>query len=97
MLCNDIYLFILIGKIDNDIKVFLLKYNKEFIYKYLICVVNEVKKIVEKFYVDKEKVVIVGYLYDISGIFLNEEWIVVVEEFGVVIVEVERKFFMIIY
>ncbi|MCQ6344199.1 HD domain-containing protein, partial [Bacillus cereus] len=27
MLCNDIYLFTPTGKIDNDIKAFLLKYN----------------------------------------------------------------------
>lgn len=55
MLCNDIYSFTLTGKIDNDIKAFLLKYNKEFTYKHSIRVANEAKKIAEKFHVDKEK------------------------------------------
>lgn len=44
MLCNDIYSFTLTGKIDNDIKAFLLKYNKEFTYKHSIRVANEAKK-----------------------------------------------------
>ena len=55
MLCNDIYSFTPTGKIDNDIKAFLLKYNKEFTYKHSIRVANEAKKIAEKFHVDKEK------------------------------------------
>lgn len=97
MLCNDIYSFTLTGKIDNDIKAFLLKYNKEFTYKHSIRVANEAKKIAEKFHVDKEKAAIAGYLHDISGIFPNEERIAVAEEFGVAIVEAERKFPMIIH
>lgn len=55
------------------------------------------KKIAEKFHVDKEKAAIAGYLHDISGIFPNEERIAVAEEFGVAIVEAERKFPMIIH
>ena len=97
MLCNDIYSFTPTGKIDNDIKAFLLKYNKEFTYKHSIRVANEAKKIAEKFHVDKEKAAIAGYLHDISGIFPNEERIAVAEEFGVAIVEAERKFPMIIH
>ncbi len=97
MLCNDIYSFTPTGKIDNDIKAFLLKYNKEFTYKHSIRVANEAKKIAEKFHVDKEKAAIAGYLHDISGIFPNEERIAVAEEFGVEIVEAERKFPMIIH
>lgn len=97
MLCNDIYSFTPTGKIENDIKAFLLKYNKEFTYKHSIRVANEAKKIAEKFHVDKEKAAIAGYLHDISGIFPNEERIAVAEEFGVEIVEAERKFPMIIH
>ncbi|PEB58535.1 HAD family hydrolase [Bacillus cereus] len=97
MLYNDIYSFTPTGKIDNDIKDFLLKYNKEFTYKHSIRVANEAKKIAEKFHVDKEKAAIAGYLHDISGIFPNEEWIAVAEEFGVEIEEAERKFPMIIH
>ena len=55
MLCNDIYSFTPTGKIENDIKAFLLKYNKEFTYKHSIRVANVAKKIAEKFHVDKEK------------------------------------------
>ena len=55
------------------------------------------QKIAEKFHVDKEKAAIAGYLHDISGIFPNEERIAVAEEFGVAIVEAERKFPMIIH
>lgn len=97
MLCNDIYSFTPTGKVENDIKAFLLKYNKEFTYKHSIRVANEAKKIAEKFHVDKEKAAIAGYLHDISGIFPNEERIAVAEEFGVEIVEAERKFPMIIH
>ncbi|EOO08111.1 putative protein in pepC 5'region [Bacillus thuringiensis serovar morrisoni str. 4AA1] len=97
MLYNDIYSFAPTGKIDNDIKDFLLKYNKEFTYKHSIRVANEAKKIAEKFHVDKEKAAIAGYLHDISGIFPNEERIAVAEEFGVEIEEAERKFPMIIH
>ncbi|ACK95148.1 MULTISPECIES: bis(5'-nucleosyl)-tetraphosphatase (symmetrical) YqeK [Bacillus] len=97
MLYNDIYSFAPTGKIDNDIKDFLLKYNKEFTYKHSIRVANEAKKIAEKFHVDKEKAAIAGYLHDISGIFPNEERIAVAEEFGVEIEGAERKFPMIIH
>ncbi|MBK0151704.1 HAD family hydrolase, partial [Bacillus sp. S74] len=55
MLYNDIYSFTPTGKMENDIKAFLLKYNKEFTYKHSIRVANEAKKIAEKFHVDKEK------------------------------------------
>lgn len=58
MLYNDIYSFAPTGKIDNDIKDFLLKYNKEFTYKHSIRVANKAKKIAEKFHVDKEKAAI---------------------------------------
>ncbi len=58
-----IYIHLLqLEKIDNDIKAFLLKYNKEFTYKHSIRVANEAKKIAEKFHVDKEKAAIAGYL-----------------------------------
>ena len=57
---------------------------------------NEAKKIAEKFHVDKEKAAIAGYLHDISGIFQTRR-IAVAEEFGVAIVEAERKFPMIIH
>ena len=97
MLCNDIYSFKKKKKIDNDIKAFLLKYNKEFTYKHSIRVANEAKKIAEKFHVDKEKAAIAGYLHDISGIFFYLLRIAVAEEFGVAIVEAERKFPMIIH
>ena len=43
MLCNDIYSFTPTGKIENDIKAFLLKYNKEFTYKHSIRVANVAK------------------------------------------------------
>ena len=49
MLCNDIYSFTLTGKIDNDIKAFLLKYNKEFTYKHSIRVANEAKRLQKSF------------------------------------------------
>ncbi|MEC3433316.1 hypothetical protein P9155_26800 [Bacillus cereus] len=66
MLYNDIYSFAPTGKIDNDIKDFLLKYNKEFTYKHSIRVANEAKKIAEKFHVDKEKAafVYISYLWE---------------------------------
>ena len=49
MLCNDIYSFTPNGKIDNDIKAFLLKYNKEFTYKHSIRVANEAKRLQKSF------------------------------------------------
>ncbi|MDR2993835.1 bis(5'-nucleosyl)-tetraphosphatase (symmetrical) YqeK [Bacillus cereus] len=97
MLYNNIYSFTPNGKIENDIKAFLLKYNKEFTYKHSIRVANEAGKIAGKFHVDKEKAAIAGYLHDISAIFPNEERIAVAEEFGIEILESERKFPMIIH
>lgn len=49
MLCNDIYSFTQTGKIENDIKAFLLKYNKEFTYKHSIRVANEAKRLQKSF------------------------------------------------
>ncbi|EOO39106.1 bis(5'-nucleosyl)-tetraphosphatase (symmetrical) YqeK [Bacillus mycoides] len=97
MLYNDIYSFTSTGKIENDIKAFLLKYNKEFTYKHSIRVANEARKIAEIFYEDEEKAAIAGYLHDISAIFPNEERIAVAEKFGIEILQEERKFPMIIH
>lgn len=97
MLYKDIYSFSPTGKIENDIKDFLLKYNQEFTYKHSIRVANEARKIAEMFYEDEEKAAIAGYLHDISAIFPNEVRIVVSEEFGIEILEEERKFPMIIH
>ncbi|EOP40594.1 HAD superfamily hydrolase [Bacillus cereus VD146] len=97
MLYNDIYSFTPTGKIENDIKAFLLKYNKEFTYKHSIRVANEARKIAGIFYEDEEKVAIAGCLHDISAIFPNEERIAVAEEFGIEILQEEREFPMIIH
>ncbi|WP_241139101.1 bis(5'-nucleosyl)-tetraphosphatase (symmetrical) YqeK [Bacillus mycoides] len=97
MLYNDIYSFTPTGKIENDIKAFLLKYNKEFTYKHSIRVANEARKIAEIFYEDEEKAAIAGYLHDISAIFPNEERIAVAEKFGIEILQEEREFPMIIH
>jgi predicted HD superfamily hydrolase involved in NAD metabolism len=97
MLYNDIYSFTPTGKIENDIKAFLLKYNKEFTYKHSIRVANEARKIAKIFYEDEEKAAIAGCLHDISAIFPNEERIAVAEEFGIEILQEEREFPMIIH
>ncbi|MGG5737502.1 MULTISPECIES: bis(5'-nucleosyl)-tetraphosphatase (symmetrical) YqeK [Bacillus cereus group] len=97
MLYNDIYSFTPTGKIENDIKAFLLKYNKEFTYKHSIRVANEARKIAGIFYEDEEKAVIAGCLHDISAIFPNEERIAVAEKFGIEILQEEREFPMIIH
>ncbi|MGW5983623.1 bis(5'-nucleosyl)-tetraphosphatase (symmetrical) YqeK [Bacillus mycoides] len=97
MLYNDIYSFTPTGKIENDIKAFLLKYNKEFTYKHSIRVANEARKIAEIFYEDEEKAAIAGCLHDISAIFPNEERSAVAEEFGIEILQEEREFPMIIH
>ena len=83
MLYNDIYSCTPTGKIENDIKDFLLKYNKEITYKHSIRVANEARKIAGIFYEDEEKALIAGYLHDISAIFPNEERIAVAEVFGI--------------
>ncbi len=93
MLYKDIYSFTPTGKIETDIKAFLLKYNKEVTYKHSIRVANESRKIAVMYHVNEEKATIAGYLHDISAIFLaNEVRIVVAEEFGIEILEEERKF-----
>ncbi|MGH1277734.1 bis(5'-nucleosyl)-tetraphosphatase (symmetrical) YqeK [Bacillus basilensis] len=97
MLYKDIYSFSPTGKIENDIKDFLLKYNHEFTYKHSIRVANKARKIAEMFYGDEEKAAIAGYLHDISAIFPNDVRIAVAEEFGVEIIEEEREFPMIIH
>ena len=97
MLYNDIYSFTPTGKIENDIKAFLLKYNKEFTYKHSIRVANEARKIAKIFYEDEEKAAIAGCLHDISAIFPNEERIAVAEKFGIEILQEEREFPMIIH
>ncbi|WP_377865628.1 bis(5'-nucleosyl)-tetraphosphatase (symmetrical) YqeK [Bacillus sp. R86525] len=97
MLYNDISPFTPTGKIENDIKAFLLKYNKGCTYKHSIRVANEARKIAEIFYEDKEKAAIAGYLHDISAIFPNEERIAVAEQFGIEILQEEREFPMIIH
>jgi len=97
MLYNDIYSCTPTGKIENDIKDFLLKYNKEITYKHSIRVANEARKIAGIFYEDEEKALIAGYLHDISAIFPNEERIAVAEVFGIEILQEEREFPMIIH
>lgn len=97
MLYNDIYSFTPTGKIENDIKAFLLKYNKEFTYKHSIRVANEARKIAGIFSEDEEKAGIAGCLHDISAIFPNEERIAVAEKFGIEILQEEREFPMIIH
>ncbi|HDR7613883.1 TPA: bis(5'-nucleosyl)-tetraphosphatase (symmetrical) YqeK [Bacillus mycoides] len=97
MLYNDIYSFTPTGKIENDIKAFLLKYNKEVTYKHSIRVANEAREIAKIFYEDEEKAAIAGCLHDISAIFPNEERIAVAEKFGIEILQEEREFPMIIH
>ncbi|KAB2451804.1 HD domain-containing protein [Bacillus sp. CH126_4D] len=97
MLYKNIYSFIPTGKIENDIKDFLLKYNKELTYKHSIRVANEARKIAVKYYVNEEKAAIAGYLHDISAIFPNEDRIAVAEQFGIEILQEEREFPLIIH
>ncbi|MED0827085.1 bis(5'-nucleosyl)-tetraphosphatase (symmetrical) YqeK [Bacillus pacificus] len=97
MLYKDIYSFTPTGKIENDIKAFLLKYNKEVIYKHSIRVANESRKIAVMYHVNEEKAAIAGYLHDISAIFPNGDRIVVAEQFGIEILQEEREFPMIIH
>ncbi|HDR7717037.1 HD domain-containing protein [Bacillus albus] len=73
MLYKDIYSFTPTGKIENDIKDFLLKYNKEITYKHSIRVANESRKIGIMYHVNEEKAAIAGYLHDISAIFPDED------------------------
>ncbi|KAB2441449.1 bis(5'-nucleosyl)-tetraphosphatase (symmetrical) YqeK [Bacillus luti] len=94
---NDIYSFTATGEIENDIKEFLLKYNKEITYKHSIHVANEAREIAGMFYEDKEKAAIAGYLHDSSAIFPNDVRIAVAEKHGVEIVVEEREFPMIIH
>ncbi|EJR62570.1 hypothetical protein IIO_02501 [Bacillus cereus VD115] len=97
MLYNEICSFTPTGKIEHDIKEFLLKYNKEFTYKHSIRVANEARKIAIMFHENEEKAEIAGYLHDISAIFPNEERIKVAEAVGIEILQEERKFPMIIH
>ncbi|MBE5106492.1 bis(5'-nucleosyl)-tetraphosphatase (symmetrical) YqeK [Bacillus thuringiensis] len=97
MLYNEICSFTPTGKIEHDIKAFLLKYNKEFTYKHSIRVANEARKIAIMFHENEGKAEIAGYLHDISAIFPNEERIKVSEAFGIEILQEERKFPMIIH
>ncbi|MGN4818881.1 bis(5'-nucleosyl)-tetraphosphatase (symmetrical) YqeK [Bacillus pacificus] len=97
MLYKDIYSFTPTGKIENDIKAFLLKYNKEVTYKHSIRVANESRKIAVMYHVNEEKAAIAGYLHDISAIFPNGDRIVVAEQFGIEILQEEREFPMIIH
>ena len=97
MLYMDIYSFTPTGKIENDIKSFLLKYNKELTYKHSIRVAKEARKIAITYHVNEEKAAIAGYLHDISAIFPNEERVAVAEEFGIEILQEERDFPMIIH
>ncbi|PEJ03897.1 bis(5'-nucleosyl)-tetraphosphatase (symmetrical) YqeK [Bacillus wiedmannii] len=97
MLNKDIYSFTPTGKIENDIKAFLLKYSKEVTYKHSIRVANESRKIAVTYNVNEEKAAIAGYLHDISAIFPNEDRIVVAEQFGIEILQEEREFPMIIH
>lgn len=97
MLYKDIYSFTPTGKIENAIKAFLLKYNKEVTYKHSIRVANESRKIAVMYHVNEEKAAIAGYLHDISAIFQNEDRVAVAEEFGIEILQEEREFPMIIH
>ncbi|KAA0769499.1 HD domain-containing protein [Bacillus sp. AR2-1] len=97
MLYKDIYSFTPTGKIENDIKSFLLKYNKELTYKHSIQVAKEARKIAITYHVNEEKAAIAGYLHDISAIFPNEDRVAVAEEFGIEILQEEREFPMIIH
>ncbi|MCC2380506.1 bis(5'-nucleosyl)-tetraphosphatase (symmetrical) YqeK [Bacillus wiedmannii] len=97
MLYKDIYSFTPTGKIENDIKSFLLKYNKELTYKHSIRVAKEARKIASTYHVNEEKVAIAAYLHDISAIFPNEDRVAVAEQFGIEILQEEREFPMIIH
>ncbi|PEN47546.1 HAD family hydrolase [Bacillus wiedmannii] len=97
MVYKEIYSFTPTGKIENDIKAFLLKYNKELTYKHSIRVANEARKIAIKYHKNGEKAAIAAYLHDISAIFPNEERIAVAEQFRIEILQEEREFPMIIH
>ncbi|WP_242257066.1 bis(5'-nucleosyl)-tetraphosphatase (symmetrical) YqeK [Bacillus cereus group sp. BfR-BA-01379] len=97
MVYKEIYSFTPTGKIETDIKAFLLKYNKEVTYKHSIRVANESRKIAVMYHVNEEKAAIAAYLHDISAIFPNEDRIVVAEQFGIEILQEEREFPMIIH
>ncbi|KKZ92953.1 hypothetical protein B4147_2189 [Bacillus wiedmannii] len=97
MLYKDIYSFTPTGKIENDIKSFLLKYDKELTYKHSIRVAKEARKIASTYHVNEEKAAIAGYLHDISAIFPNEDRVAVAEQFGIEILQEEREFPMIIH
>ncbi|HDR7518140.1 bis(5'-nucleosyl)-tetraphosphatase (symmetrical) YqeK [Bacillus mobilis] len=97
MLNKDIYSFTPTGKIENDIKAFLLKYSKEVTYKHSIRVANEARKIAITYHVNEEKAAIAAYLHDISAIFPNEERVAVAEQFRIEILQEEREFPMIIH
>ncbi|EAL11526.1 HD domain protein [Bacillus cereus G9241] len=62
MLYKDIYSFTPTEKIENDIKVFLLKYKKELTYKHSIRVANEARKIAIKYHENEEKAAMAAYL-----------------------------------
>lgn len=97
MVYKEIYSFTPTGKIENDIKAFLLKYNKELTYKHSIRVANEARKIAIKYHENGGKAAIAGYLHDISAIFPNEDRVAVAEQFGIEILQEEREFPMIIH
>lgn len=97
MVYKEIYSFTPTEKIENDIKAFLLKYNKELTYKHSIRVANEARKIAIKYHENGEKAAIAAYLHDISAIFPNEERIAVAEQFRIEILQEEREFPMIIH
>ncbi|KFM99170.1 HD domain-containing protein [Bacillus clarus] len=90
-------MFNLTGKIKDDIRFFLLDYNKEFTFKHSVRVANEASKIARRFHINEEEAAIAGYLHDISAIFPNEERIAVAEELGIDILQEEREFPMIIH
>ncbi|TCW58221.1 HD domain-containing protein [Bacillus thuringiensis] len=69
MLYTDIYSFTPTGKIENDIKAFLLKYNKELTYKHSIRVAKEARKIASTYHVNEEKAAIAGYLHELVQSF----------------------------
>ncbi|MDH2888297.1 bis(5'-nucleosyl)-tetraphosphatase (symmetrical) YqeK [Bacillus cytotoxicus] len=94
---NDIYTFQVAGNIEEDMKDFLLKYEKEFTYKHSMRVANEARKLARKFHVNEEEAAIAGYLHDISAVFPNEQRIAAAESFGIDILQEEREFPMIIH
>lgn len=86
-----------IKMLKEKLKIFLFGRNKEFTYHHCVEVGNYAFHLAQKYTENPEKVMIAGYLHDVSAIYSNDQRIQAAKEYGIPLCDEEIEFPMIIH